>query len=76
MKLTRRQLAAMISSTATAASLFEASAERPAEAQPQMPTAGSTDEIEAARERIKPSSDLLAQHELPMATEPAFQFKA
>jgi hypothetical protein len=80
MKLTRRQLAALISSTATAAALSEvpAQAQPQAQSQPQTPPrpAGAADEIDAARQRLKANSDLLAQQELPMATEPAFQFKA
>ena len=34
------------------------------------------DEIQAARDRIKTNADALSKVELPMSTEPAFQFKA
>jgi hypothetical protein len=32
--------------------------------------------LQTARERLKANGDLLAQQPVPMATEPAFQFKA
>jgi hypothetical protein len=63
MKLTRRQLAAaVVSATAMAQT-------RPA-------PANASDELQAARDRLKASSQALAQLQIPMATEPAFQFKA
>ena len=34
------------------------------------------DEVQAARDRIKANGEIIAKVELPMATEPAFQFKA
>jgi hypothetical protein len=60
MKLTRRQLAALVSATTLA----------PAQ------TAAPVDETQAARDRLKANSDALARHDLPPATEPAFRFKA
>ena len=60
MKLTRRQLAAVVS----AATLAPAQITAP------------VDETQAARDRLKANSDALAQHDLPPATEPAFRFKA
>ncbi len=63
MKLTRRQLAAVVSATALA----------------QAQTTGQpalVDETQAARDRLKANSDALAQHDLPPATEPAFRFRA
>lgn len=66
MKLTRRQLAAVVSATAMAR----------AQQQTEPRAAAPTDELETARARLKANSELLAQHELPMATEPAFRFKA
>ncbi|MGD0871730.1 MAG: hypothetical protein ABSB88_19425 [Bryobacteraceae bacterium] len=63
MKLTRRQLAAAVVS-ATAMAQTRQTPARPA------------DELQAARERIKANGETLAQHQVPMATEPAFQFKA
>ena len=63
MKLTRRQLAAaLVSATAMA--------------QTQQTPARPADELQAARERIKANGETLAQQAIPMATEPAFQFKA
>jgi hypothetical protein len=57
-KLTRRQLAALVTAAGAAAQ-----------------TPPPVDDLQAARERQKANSDLLAQQPLPMATEPAFQFK-
>jgi hypothetical protein len=64
MKLTRRQLAAVVSATAIAT------------AQTEQRAPAATDALQAARDRMKAASDALAQHELPMSTEPAFRFKA
>ncbi|PWU00872.1 MAG: hypothetical protein C5B51_24345 [Terriglobia bacterium] len=64
MKVTRRELAAALTSAA-------AFAQAPAEA-PPTPAA----ELEAAREQVKANAATLAQIEVPMITEPAFQFKA
>jgi len=63
MKLTRRELAALVSATAIAT----------AEAQQ---AAAPTDELQAARDRLKANSDALARHDLPAETEPAFRFQA
>jgi hypothetical protein len=63
MKLTRRQLAlAVVSANAMA--------------QTQSTSARPADELQAARDRIKANGETLAQQAIPMATEPAFQFKA
>jgi hypothetical protein len=64
MKLTRRQLAAVVSAAAMA------------QAQSEQRAAGPADDLQAARDRLKTNADALAQHELPAATEPAFRFKA
>ena len=64
MKLTRRQLAAVL---APAAAFAQAAVPRP------NPTADQ--ELQAAREHIQTNSAALAQQEVPMAAEPAFQFK-
>ena len=66
MKLTRRELAAVVSATAMAT----------ATAQTPQGSAAPANELQVARDRIKANSDLLAQQQIPMATEPAFQFKA
>ena len=63
MKLTRRQLAAALA----AAPLTPAPAQQPA-TQPE-------DLDLAARNRLKSSAGALDPVQLPMATEPAFQFK-
>jgi hypothetical protein len=68
MKLTRRQLAGLVSATALPGAL--------AAAQTEQPAAAPASELQTARERLKANSDLLAKQDVPMATEPAFQFKA
>ena len=65
MKMTRRQLAAVVSATALSAS--QVSAEPQAEA--------PADELTAARDRLKANIALVEQQKVPMAVEPAFQFK-
>jgi hypothetical protein len=70
MKLTRRQLAAVVSATA----LSRAQAETQAQTEPR--AAAPPVDTETARGRLKANSELLAQHEVPMATEPAFRFQA
>jgi hypothetical protein len=64
-KFTRRKLAAALAAPAAAAL-----------AQPQTPPSAPGDEWKAARERIASAAGALATEEVPMATEPAFQFKA
>jgi hypothetical protein len=39
-------------------------------------TAAPADPLQAAKDRIKANGDALAREQVPMATEPAFQFKA
>ncbi len=64
MKLTRRKLAAaLVSATAVAAQ------------QPQ-PAPAPVDDLKAARDRMQANAAALAATPIPMATEPAFQFKA
>jgi uncharacterized membrane protein len=63
MKITRRQLATAL---APAMALAEAAA------QPQ----AADDEMQAARNRVKTNGETLAGQAVPMAAEPAFQFKA
>ena len=64
MKLTRRQLAAVVSAAAVA------------QAQTEQRAAAPADELQAARDRLKANGDLLARQPVPMSTEPAFRFKA
>jgi hypothetical protein len=64
MKLTRRTLAtALVSATALAAQ------------QPQ-PAAPVDSDLKTARDRLQANAAALAGTPIPMATEPAFQFKA
>lgn len=62
MKITRRELAAALGSAAT---LRSPAAENP-----------PADLNVAAKEQIEKNAEALAKVELPMSTEPAFQFKA
>jgi len=66
MKLTRRKLAAsLVSAGALSAQ------------QPAIPAAAAEDvELKTARERLAGNAAALNAVNLPMATEPAFQFKA
>jgi hypothetical protein len=63
MKLTRRQLASALVSAAALAQT------------PPAPPATPDEELKAARARISANGAALAKQEVPMATEPAFQFK-
>jgi hypothetical protein len=62
-KMTRRKLAAVLAASGALAS--KALAQAPAPADP----------LQAAKDRIKTASETLAKEQIPMATEPAFQFK-
>lgn len=62
MKMTRRKLAATLAAPALASAS-------------QTPGAPA-DPAAAARARIKSATEALAKQAVPMATEPAFQFKA
>jgi hypothetical protein len=64
MKLTRRQLATALTSAAALAQT------------PSGPPATPEDELKAARDRVQANGAALASQEVPVATEPAFQFKA
>ena len=64
MKLTRRQLATALTSAAALAQT------------PSGPPATPEEELKAARDRIKAAGAALAKQEVPVETEPAFQFKA
>jgi hypothetical protein len=66
-KITRRRLAA--AALSSAAALHAASTQAPAPAAPQ-------DLNAAAKEQGRKYSETLAKFDLPMSTEPAFQFKA
>ena len=64
MKLTRRQLATALTSAAALAQT------------PSGPPAAPDEELKAARDRLKANGAALAKQEVPVAAEPAFQFKA
>jgi hypothetical protein len=68
MKLSRRKMARAVLSTAAGAAA--------AIAAPQQPGSNPEQELQAARARLKSTSDALAGQKLPMNVEPAFQFKA
>lgn len=63
MKLTRRELAAALASTVAAA-------------QSSPPPSTPQEELKAAQDRNRNAAEALAKMPVPMATEPAFQFKA
>ena len=65
MKLTRRNLAAAVLGSAVVAI-----------AEPQQPAATPADELQAARDRLRANLDIVRDQPVPMAVEPAFQFKA
>jgi hypothetical protein len=68
MKLTRRKLAtALVSATAWAAQQPQPAAQ---------PAAVPDSDLKAARDRLQANAAALAGTPIPMATEPAFQFKA
>jgi hypothetical protein len=69
MKLTRRELAAALASgVAVGAAQTESTG-------PSVPSTPQQ-ELEAARERNRETAAALAGYAVPMAAEPAFQFKA
>jgi hypothetical protein len=65
-KITRRDLAAVLGSAAGIAS---------ARAQ-EAPASQPKDLNTAAKEQLRKDSEALSKFDLPMSTEPAFQFKA
>ena len=64
MKLTRRELASALAAGAALAQT------------PSKPAATPEQELQAARDRVKALTARLTSEQVPMATEPAFQFKA
>jgi hypothetical protein len=66
MQITRRELGAALLAAAPAAAQQATTA---AQATPE-------DLLKAARDRLKSNADAMAAIDVPMATEPAFQFKA
>ncbi len=70
-RLTRRKLAAAVLGSAAAARAAQTAAEAQA-----APARTADEELQAARERMRSNLETLARQTVPMATEPAFQFKA
>ena len=64
MKLTRRELASALAAGAALAQT------------PPKPAATPEQELQAARDRVKALTVRLTSEQVPMSTEPAFQFKA
>jgi hypothetical protein len=62
--ITRRKLAAALISSPALTSAALAQAAAPA------------DPLQTAKDRIKAAGDALAKEQVPMSTEPAFQFRA
>ena len=67
MKLTRRELVVAVGSAAAVQALAQAPASQPQPAR---------DFEKEARDNVRRNGETLAQFGIPMATEPAFQFKA
>ena len=68
MKFTRREMASALT---VAAALAQSSAQTPAP-----PPASADALLQAARDQVKATAARLSSQAVPMATEPAFQFKA
>ena len=66
MKITRRRLAA--ATLAPAAAM--------AQAPPAAPSESPEELLKNAREQVRRNGESLAKFQVPMSTEPAFQFKA
>ena len=69
MKLTRRQLVAATAGSITAMRVL-------AQSPPVSTGAAAHDFGKEAHEAVQRNADALTKFEIPMATEPAFQFKA
>jgi hypothetical protein len=67
MKLTRRKLATVLAAMLPSAAVVTAQ---------QPPPAPPDDLLKTARERMQANAAALSTPPIPMATEPAFQFKA
>jgi hypothetical protein len=70
MKITRRAMAAALASVGAQAQ----TPARPAPAVEPVPAADA--DLQSAREQVRANITALSQFEVPMSTEPAFQFKA
>ena len=65
MKLTRRKLAGVLVSAGATANALAG----------QQPPPAAPDDLQAARDRLQANARALSAAPIPMATEPAFQFK-
>jgi hypothetical protein len=76
-KITRRKLAGvLISFSAVWSGALSSRAFAQTQAPAREQTLAPADPLQAAKDRIKTAGDALAKEQVPMATEPAFQFKA
>ncbi len=64
-KITRRKLAAAVLGSAAATRIAA-----------QAPPATPEDDLKLARDRMRATGETLNRQDVPMSTEPAFQFKA
>ncbi|MGP8246601.1 MAG: hypothetical protein ACLQVN_19040 [Bryobacteraceae bacterium] len=71
-KFTRRKLAAVLAPAALVSAMPAQDSASSAAESPASPA----EELRIARERIRNNAGAVAKVKLPMATEPAFQFKA
>ena len=69
MKITRRTMAAVLASVG-------ARAQTPARPAPPVELAATDAELQSAKEQVRANVTALSQYEIPMSTEPAFEFKA
>ena len=74
-KITRRRLAAAALGSAAALASGGSPSRRAARSAPA-PRLAPADLTAAAKEQVRKNSETLAKFDLPMSTEPAFQFKA
>ena len=75
-KLTRRQWAAALGSAAALTSAAGLTSGAEQAQTPQQPAPSPEAELQAARDQVKANVTALLEIEVPMTTEPAFQFKA
>ena len=74
-KITRRRLMA-VSITAGAGAAAASAQTTPAQSNVAQANVNQSDLAKAVREQNQRAGELLAKFEIPLATEPAFQFKA
>jgi len=69
MKITRRAMAAVLASVG-------AQAQTPARPAQAVESVAADADLQSAKEQVRANITALSQFEVPMSTEPAFQFKA